>query len=218
MSSTVQLVLTVAPLALYFYLLAIWQAGRHPRVVAGALDVTLLGLGVGGLVLFGPFGQMLARILFGRPEPLHWLLLILASILVISSLARRSGRRLVIYRIEADALEPALRDVFEPDGFIRTVDGYEDRAHARGVRIDVAPRWHSAVVEAYGRDPDALIVEFGPRLRERLRTVPVRSTDVAIFFFGLSALTMLIPLTGYLLTQPRARAALRVLMEHLQGG
>jgi cytochrome b561 len=48
--------------------------------------------------------------------------------------------------------------------------------------------------------------------------VPARSTDVAVFFFGLSALTMLVPLTGYLLTQPRARATFRFLLERLHGG
>jgi predicted LPLAT superfamily acyltransferase len=186
--------------------------------VAGASDVTLLAMGVGGLVLFGPFGQILVRILFGRPDLAHWLILTLASFLVISRVSRRASRRLVIYRVEADALESALRDVLEPAGFLRTLDGYEDRTRARGFRVELSSRWQWAVIEATGRDPDSLIREFEPSLRERLRAVPARSTDVAVFFFGLSALTLLIPLTGFLLTQPRARAAFRALLERLQGG
>jgi hypothetical protein len=218
MTSPVQLVLTIVPLASYLYLLAIWQAGRYPRVIPGAFDVSLLALGVGGLALYGPFGQMLARILFGRPAPIHWWILTLAAILVVSTLARRSSRRLVIYHVDPEALESTLRDLFEPVRFFRTLNGYEDRTHARGVRVDVSPRWQSAVIEAYGRDPDALIQELEPTLRERLRAAPARTSDVGIMFFGLSALAMLVPLTGFLLDQPRARAVLRVLLEHLPGG
>jgi hypothetical protein len=218
MTSPVQLVLTVAPLAFYFYIVALLQAGRHPRVVAGALDVTLLTLGVGGLIIFGPFGHLLVGMLFGQPGPIPWLMLILGAILVVATLARRSTRRLVIYHIDAETLESVLPDALGPGPFVRTVDGFEDRTQARGVRVESSPRWQSAVIEAYGRNPNALIRELGPRLRDRLRGVPTRTSEVAVILFGLSALTMLVPLTGYLLAQPHARAALRVLLEHLKGG
>jgi hypothetical protein len=218
MSSPVQLLLTVTPLAGYFYLLAIWQAGRHPRVIAGAVDATLLAVGVGGLILFGPFGQVVAEALFDRPGPLHWLLLTLTAALLVASLSRRSSRRLVVYHVAPETLESALRALLGPDGFVRTLDGYEDRARGRGLRVELSPRWQSAVVEARGRDPDALIASLVPRLRDRLRESPVPAAEVSMVFFGLSALTMLVPLTGYLLAQPHARAALRVLLEHLRGG
>jgi hypothetical protein len=214
----VQLVLTVTPLAGYFYLLAIWQAGRHPRVIPGVLDTTLLAMGVGGLLLFGPFGQIVAGILFERPGLLHWLFMTLAAALVIASLSRRSSHRLVIYHVNAEALESVLRILLGPDGFVRSLDGYEDRARVRGLRVELSPRWQSAVIEAYGCDPDALIRALAPRLRDRLRETPAPASEVSIILFGLSALTMLVPLTGYLLAQPHARAALRVLLEHLRGG
>src|SRR4051812_23613728 len=83
MAPPLQQVLTFVPLAAYLYLLAIWQAGRSPRVVRGSTDVGLLALGVGGMVLFGPFGQTLARILFREPTTPQWMTLGLLAILVV---------------------------------------------------------------------------------------------------------------------------------------
>ncbi len=217
MTNPVVLALWVTPLAVYLYLVAVWHAGRHPRVVEGAVDLWLLALGLGGLLLFGPFGQLLARMLFRRPGPLHWVLLTLVGVLVVGRLARGSARRLVIYHVEGVALDAALSDALGSDRFVRTLSGYEDRAGGRGVRVDHSPRWQSAVVEGYGYDAGALIAALGPRLRERLNLVPAVTTEVALVFFGLSALTMLAPLAGHLLAQPRTRAALRVLLERLQG-
>ena len=53
-----------------------------------------------------------------------------AAILVVSTLAQRSSRRLVIYHVDAEALESTLRDLFQPATFFQTLDGYEDRTHA----------------------------------------------------------------------------------------
>lgn len=218
MSSPLQLLLMVGPLAWYFYLLAVWQTGRHPRVVSGALDLILLALGISGLVVFGPLGELLIRIPSGRSEPGRRLVWTMLAILVVSILARRSSRRLVIYHVDPEALESALHDSLGLEAYVRTADGFEDREHTRGIRVEVSPRWQSAVISAFGNDADGLIRELGPRLRMRLRTVHARTTEVPLIFFGLAALTMLVPLTGYLLTQPHARAALRGLLEHLRGG
>jgi len=217
MTRPLQPVLTYVPLAAYLYLLAIWQAGRSPRVVRGGTDVGLLALGVGGLALFGPFGRTLATILFREPTTLHWALLTLFAVLVVRLLARSDASKLVIYHVDADELEMALRDVFEPGTYSRTLEGYEDRAHGRGVRVESSARWQTAALVAYGRDPEGFVREIEPRVRGRLRSSRSRASDVPLVFFGLSALTMLVPLTSLLLTQPRARAALRALLEHLHG-
>jgi hypothetical protein len=218
MTSPAQLALMVTPLAGYLYLLAIWQAGRHPRVVAGSVDLWLLALGLGGVVLLGPFGRLLARTLFGQAGPLQWLLLTLVGLLVVGCLARRSLRRLVVYHVDSETLDMALRDILGPDRYTRTLSGYEDRTDACGIRVHHSPRWQAAVVEGFGQDPDSLIATLRSRLNERLRLAPPGTSNVSLLFFGLSALTMLIPLAGPLLTQPRTRAVLRVLLERLQGG
>jgi hypothetical protein len=218
MTSPVQLALMVTPLAAYLYLLAIWQAGRHPRTVAGPFDLWLLALGLGGLVLVGPLGRLVAQTLFGRMGLSQWLLMTLVAILFVIRMARRSWRRLVIYHVDGDTLDAALRDSLGPDEYVRTLSGYEDRAHACGIRVHHSPRWQTAVVEGFGHDPDALIEALRPRLRARLRLANSKPTGVSLLFFGLSALTMLVPLAGHLLTQPRTRAALRALLERLHGG
>jgi hypothetical protein len=218
MTSPVQLALMVTPLAVYLYLLAVWQAGRRPRVVAGTTDAWLLALGLGGLVVFGPLGDWLVGLLSSRPGVLHRLLVALVAIVVAGRLARRSGRRLVIYHIDRATLDGALEGALGPDRFVATLGGYEDRAGACSLRVEHSPRWHWAVIEAEGEGARALASDLALRLRNRLRLVPAAPSEVALVFFGLSALTMLVPLAGHLLAQPQARAALRGLLERLHGG
>jgi hypothetical protein len=218
MTNPVQLALMVTPLAVYLYLLAVWQAGRRPRVVTGSRDVWLLAMGLSGLVLFGPVGDWLAGLLSNSPRALHRLLLALVATLIVSRLARRSQRRLVIYHVDAANLHAALSAALGPERFTRTLGGYEDRAGAHGVRVEHSPRWQWAVVDAFGAEADRLVAALGPELRDRFRSVPSTPSEVSLLLFGLSALTMLIPLAVHLLAQPRTRAALRVLLERLHGG
>jgi hypothetical protein len=218
MTSPVQLALMVTPLAVYLYVLAVWQAGRHPRVVTGSRDVWLLALGLGGLVLFGPLGDWLEGLLSSSPRLLHRLLLALVATLAVARLALRSGTRLVIYHVDRATLHAALTDALGPERFSRTLGGYEEREGARGVRVEHSPRWQWAVVEGFGAGADGLIADLAPRLQERFRSVLCTPSEISLVFFGLSALTMLIPLAGHLLAQPRTRAALRVLLERLHGG
>ncbi len=218
MISSVQLALMVIPLAAYFYLLALWQAWRHPRVVSGAVDLWLLALGVSGLFVCGPLGQFMARTLFGRVGPLEWLFLALVGFLVVSRLARRSSRRLVIYHVGAEALDAALCDVLGADEFIPTLAGYESRTQSCGIRVDHSPRGQSAVIEAMGPEADALMATLGSRLQARLRLVPAVMTNLPSLFFALSGLTLLGPLVAGMMTQPHTRAVLRALLERLRGG
>jgi hypothetical protein len=218
MSTPVQLVLMIVPLAGYLYLLAVWQAGRHPRVVSGAVDAALLALGLSGLVVFGPFGQLVAVWLFGRMEPVQGVFLSLAALPVIAWLAWRARGRLVIYHVDAEPLESALGQALEPEGFRRTLQGYDDPSGARHVRVEHSRRWQTALVEGFGPEGRALIRTLRAPLRARFAGVNARGTTVSLIFFSLSALTMLVPLTARLLAEPRTRAALRVLLRHLQGG
>jgi hypothetical protein len=218
MTNPVQLALMVTPLAVYLYLLAVWQAGRHPRVVTGSRDVWLLALGLGGLVLLGPLGDWLEGMLSSSPRLLHRALLALVATLVVSRLALRSGARLVIYHVDGATIHAALTESLGAERFSRTLGGYEDRAGALGVRVEHSPRWQWAVVDGFGAGADRLIADLEPKLRARFRNETATPSEVSLLFFALSALTMLIPLAGHLLTQPRTRAALRVLLERLHGG
>jgi hypothetical protein len=218
MTNPVQLALMVTPLAVYFYLLAVLQAGRHPRVVTGSRDVWLLALGLSGLVLFGPLGEWLEGLLSSSPQLLHRVLLALIATLVVARLALRSGARLVIYHVDAATLHAALSEALGPERFHRTIAGYEARAGACGIHVEHSPRWQWAVVNSFGAGADRLIADLEPKLRVHFRTMASTPSEVSLLFFGLSALTMLIPLAGHLLAQPRTRAALRVLLERLHGG
>jgi hypothetical protein len=218
MTSPVDLALMVTPLAAYLYLVALWHAGRRPRVVSGAADVAALGGGLSGLLVFGPVGDWLVHLFFRRPGPIHRLFFVLIGIQVVMRLARRAASRLVIYHIDAGVLDTALEEALMPGQFGRTLCGYEDGTAGLGIRVDYSPRWRTAVVEAFGQGAHALSSTLLPRLRRQLREVASAPSEVPLLLFGLSALTMLVPLVGLLLAEPRSRAALRGLIQHLQGG
>ena len=215
-----QYVLTVGPLGFYFAVLGLWQSERHPRVVRGLTDFALLAFGVGGVLAFGPFGQLVARTLFGRPDIVDWLVIVSGLGLWASVLARKALRRTVVYHVDPASLLDALRDVLARGGgrFVETLTGFEDRTAPRGLRVDFTRRLRCAVVEAYGFDPEGLIQDIRPRLSERLRHVTRPRSRVAFAFYGSSLLVMLSPLLRSLLTQPRAMESLRVLIERLRGG
>src|SRR5262249_26865019 len=108
MPSHWQLTASLGPLALYLFWLARAHGGRHPQVVSGPSDFALLALGLGGLVVFGPFGQVLVKILFGKPTALGWLTMTSGLALVAVLASRRAWRRLVVYHVDPDALERAV--------------------------------------------------------------------------------------------------------------
>lgn len=221
MTGSVQLALMVGPLALYLYILAIWQSARTARVIPGPWDFLLLVFGVSGLVVFGPIGQLLVVRMtpFGSPSPWAWLALFSSLGLLALPWLPRTFRRLVVYNTDPARLEATLRAILDelPGSFERTVRGFEDRVHRRGLVVEPTPWLRSVVVEAYGGEPESLIGAIGPRLRARLRHPNARPVAVAWLLLGL-CMGLIAPVLAVLLSRPQAREALRVLLEHLQGG
>ncbi len=219
MIGAAQVALTAGPLAFYLAVLASWQGGRHPRVVSGPLDFGLLAVGVGGLLTFGPFGQVVARALFGKPNPLDWLTLISGEGLVATVLARRALRRVAVYCVDPETLNRSLREALDrgPGRYVATLGGFEDRVEARGISVEVTPRFRAAVIEAYGREPEDLINDLAPRLEDGLRGVSMPPSPLSWILSGLWGLTTLAFLASTFLAQPQARAALRALLQRLNG-
>jgi hypothetical protein len=221
MSSPWHYAMTAGPLGFYLWLLALWHSQRHPRVVSGLADFCLLALALGGVLVFGPFGQFVAQAVFGgAPDLLGWLATVAVLALLAGMLGRRAPRRLVVYHVEPAVLLAAVEQVLAAlDGsFERTLTGFEDRRAGHGVSIEPSPWLRSAWVEAYGTGAETLIRIIKPRLRERLEAADARPTSVALVLYVLSMLVMVAPLAIVLLTEPRARASLRALLERLFGG
>jgi hypothetical protein len=121
--------------------------------------------------------------------------------------------------VDAETITRALEETLDDmDGrFEWTLGGFEDRASARGLRVEIGRRLRSALIEAYGSEPERLIQEVRSRLREALRGRKTAASAVAMTLFGSSIAVMVAPLIGLFLTQPKARAALRVWLERLRG-
>ncbi len=212
MSPPLEMALTVGPLACYFYVVGVWQSGRHPRVVAGPLDVALLAFGVSGLVTVGPVGRVLMRLIFGMPGAWAWALWIVFLALWATVFAISAARRVVVYNIEParliEAVGRALEGLPGPH-FTPTLGGFEAPGEGRAVLVEGIARLRVGTADARGREPEALIRALRPRLRDELAGVVAGPTRVTWGLFVLSWAIMLGPLVAFLLTEPRARAAMR---------
>jgi hypothetical protein len=100
--------------------------------------------------------------------------------------------------------------------FTPRLHGFEDTKRGVGVTLK-AIRWlRSGGITAYGHQPEVLIRELKPHLKAALGRLPQRSTGVTHAMFGLACLIMLVPLSGFLLANPRAKDAFRALMHALR--
>jgi hypothetical protein len=210
MSLAVHVALAVGPLAAYFATLGVLQGGRRPVVVPGPLDFGGLAVGLGGLIVFGPVGNVLVNWLFPAPSVWAWLALASGYGLIVLLLAPRAGGRVVVYNVEPEILRGALHASMArmAGGFAPTVEGYEDAVRGLGVRAD-AGRLRAATIEAYGAEPERLIAELAPVLREHLATVESRPSRLAPAWFALATLTVLLPFAGLLLSRSPVIEAVR---------
>ncbi len=96
------------------------------------------------------------------------------------------------------------------------MNGFEDVNRGSGLKIKPFRLLRSGSVEAFGREPDVLIRELKPRLREALARYSQRASGVSHTMFGLACVTMLVPVSSFFLANPKAKEALRTLMHSLR--
>ncbi len=213
-----QIALTAIPLSAYFYILGTLQGGRRPRVVSGPVDFALLAFGAGGLVAFGPVGQVVVGRVVGGGAGVWawsaWTALLAAWTFAFSGW---TARRVAIYNIDRAGLDGAVRAALNEVGgdFRPTLRGYEDPARRSGVLIQASSRFLAGAVEAYGTGPEELIRALEPKLREAVARIPRRPSIVATALFAAACLATLVPAAAFLLTHPRARQAFRAILRPL---
>jgi hypothetical protein len=217
MNLAVNVALAVGPLAAYFVMMGVLHGARRPTVVPGPLDFALLAIGLGGVLVFGPVGRMLVDRLFPGPSLWAWLALASAYGLLALLWGPRSARRLVIYHIGPEELRQAVREALlvVPGSFSPTIRGFEDADHSRGLTFEVGDRLRAGVIEAYGREAEALVAALGPVLRERLREVRTRPSRLASIWFAVAALTLILPYASLWLGRSPVFEALRAWLQGL---
>ncbi len=210
--------LMLGPLSLYFALLGLRQAGRHPKVVSGPLDSALLGFALGALLAFGPVGRALTA---GLKAPLVGPTLLCGLGVWLMAISARSRRKVVVYNVDPARLDRAMCQILDalPGDFTRTLKGFEDRKRGRGLTVEVQPRYRTAEIVAFGATPEALVAQIEPALRQELKgeTSP-RNTALSRFWWSLASLTLTVPIAASLLSGPRMRATVRALLDRLWGG
>lgn len=219
MTASVQIALTATPLAAYFYALGLFHSGSRPRLVRGPVDVGLMAFGLGGLVAFGPFGRsVLGRLAGSDVGPMGWSIWVALVATWALVLAGSASLRVTVYHLSADELDRAVREALGELGgrFTPTIHGFEDAGRGAGITVKGSKALRAGSIEAHGRDPEALMGELVPRLREALARFPQRPSGISHAMFGLACLAMLVPVTGFFLAHPRARDSLRALMHSIR--
>jgi hypothetical protein len=185
-------------------------------MVSGPADVGLMAFGLGGLVAFGPFGRsVLGRLVGNEVGLLGWSIWVAMVVLWSMVLAGSAALRVTVYHLTPEELDRAAQEALAGlDGrFKPTIHGFEDPGRGTGITVKSLPRLRAGSIEAYGRDPEALIAELKPRLLEALAKCPQRPSGISHAMFGLACLVMLVPVTGFFLSNPRAKNALRALLQ-----
>ena len=220
MSLPMQVALTVAPLACYFYVVGVWQSGRSPRVVSGPVDFAILAFGVLGLVTVGPVGQVLMGLIFNTPGPVAWGLWCAFLGLWTLIFSGSASRRVVVYNLNPGQLQTAVADVLSKlpsSHFSPTLGGFESTTDGLSLHVEGSARLRVGTVDARGKDAETFIKSLHPRLRDRLHDLPVGPSRVTWSLFILSWLTMLTPLGIFLMSEPKARAAVRAIWTRITG-
>lgn len=212
MTTQTRLLLALLPLAGYFAVLGMLYAGRHPKVVAGPVDFGCLALGLGGLIAFGPLGELIVNTVFPRPNLPAWLAMVSLVGLFAMMGASRARSRLVVYNVDSQALTDAVGRVMEAIAgpVTATVHGYEDAKNRRGVTIEIGPILGWGIVSAHGEAPEALIDAVGSALKARLDAPRrIRSSLVALWFALAAATLAALFVASTLTSRPEVRAAVR---------
>jgi hypothetical protein len=133
-------------------------------------------------------------------------------------LAGSASLRISIYHIGPKELERAVAEALAQVGghFHPTLSGFEDTKRGVGVTLKSVGWLRSGGISVYGRDPDVLVREIKPLLKLAIDKYPQRSSPITHIMFLLACLTMLVPFSSALLTNPRTKDALRALMHSLR--
>ena len=221
MSDAIQLALILGPVAIYLYVLGIWQSGRRPRVISGRLDYALLVFGLSGLILFGPAGRVVQRFLFGEFNAMTGTLWAGFVGLWAIFLAGKASRRVVIYHVdEAAFLQVVESAVKQLDGaFSKTLNGYEDSAGGRSILVQANRILTVGVVEIDGKDSENLAKSLRALLRQTTLEVDAKgATKVTWGLFLLSWISMVAPMLSLLLNEAHMSSLVRQFFQRIQGG
>lgn len=212
MTGPVRLLLALLPLVGYFLLLGTWHSGRRAKVVPGPLDTGLLGIGLSGLIAFGPVGSIIVERIFPRPSLAAWLAVAsLVGLIVLYAIAH-SRRRMVVYHVNVEilnrALEQAMTTLAGP--VQKTLQGFEDPIDGRGVNVEFG-RWLGyAVIEAHGANAESLADALVPVLSSKLLGQDSPTTRLAMLWYGLACgMAAFLALSVAIMTRPEARTLIR---------
>jgi len=106
-----EVLIAVAPLAMYLVLLGLLNLRKRPHVLTGSREIMLVGLALSGLVAIGPmqlFFPMNAANEFGTYV---WVLLFIFYILLLLLWVLISRPRLIVYNVASPQLRAVLSDV-----------------------------------------------------------------------------------------------------------
>jgi len=103
--------IALGPLAVYLMLLGMVNLSSRPLVTNGARDAAALGVGVGGLMMVGPFELLLPEATAFHWGALVWLLLLAFYALGLTLVVLMLRPRLIVYNIPVERMRPLLANL-----------------------------------------------------------------------------------------------------------
>jgi len=193
----ISLVLTIAPLSVYFLYLA-WMNGRsHPSVSTGERNLGMLGFGLSGLVVLGPLGR--ALVFSGRWWGDASLVAMLVGLVVL--LLSDEPSVVIVYNVNQpdlwDALHRALLALSWPYDVRSDRVDLPDQQAVLDVRYFRAMRNASVYVRARPHHRD-LVRRLHQELRRQTAVVPTPGRFAGRCFLVLGVALLTLPVAIWL--------------------
>ncbi len=145
--------LAILPLAAYANILGLLRLRSRPTVLSGAMDTLLLGLGLVGVVAVGPMELFFPRAAYSLLGGWVWFVLIALYFFVLMLVALNTSPKLVVYGLDANALQHQLCALVEQQAIQAKWLGNLVELPELGVRacIEPAGRGRISQIQAAGK-------------------------------------------------------------------
>ena len=184
---SMRIVAMVAPVAVYFLILGLLNSRRHPQLLTGRKDFTLLVTALGPVVFLPAMG------VFGYSMPV---LVAVAAVLVASVvLLAPPGRSWVVYNLSGDSAADVLSGALRNMGleFTRRGERFLLTAPAAEIELNGFSLLRNVTIRMCGGD-DKLAGAFQRTLAARLGTIQAKPNAMAVSLLLVSTAMLTAPL------------------------
>jgi hypothetical protein len=184
---SVQIVTVVIPVAVYFLILGLLNSRRHPQLLTGRQDFSLLVAALCPLVVLPALNLLEARVLTA--------VAIITAAVGAVALLTSSGRTWVIYNLSSSVARSAVSDVLKTLGldFVAEGKGFYIRPQDARVEVGGFSLLRNVSIRLHGGDTE-LSRSFHQALSRRVAAIPVSTHLMAVSLLLVATAMLAAPL------------------------